>query len=46
MVNSTFSSEMMFGSHHERYDQSDQFLLLGSEAGMIHRRGAIRILLA
>jgi hypothetical protein len=44
MVNPTFSSEMMFGSNYEGYYHSDQLLLLGSEAGASHSRGAIRLL--
>jgi len=35
---------MMFGSNHESYYHSDQFLLLGSKAGAIHGRGTVRLL--
>jgi len=36
---------MMFGGYHERYDHSDQFLLLGSEAGTIQGWSTIRLVI-
>ena len=34
----------MFGSDHEGYDHPDQLLLLGSEAGTVHGRSTVRLL--
>ena len=44
VVNSAFGSEMVLGSYHESHHHSNQFFLLGSQAGTSHGRSTVCLL--